>query len=299
MNISNWNLLRSFLQVAERGSLAAAARALELSQATLTRDIQALEHETGLNLFRRTTRGMELTTQGRGLVESAGSMQEAFDRFSRQASGYSEELIGEVRISANEIIGRYLLPNAVVALREHHPQLQVELVIDNHVSSLNKREADIAFRMFRPSQPDLVSRRLPDMELGFFAHEDYVKRHGVPRSLAELPQFSFITEDKDQTFLEGAAALGLDFMRNDFYLRTDDFATQIQLARAGGGIVGMHKRMAEQCDELVPVLEDVMLPVVELWLVCHSDVQFNARIRETMHFLGDWFAEDVYRGMMV
>ena len=68
-----------------------------------------------------------------------------------------------MRITANDIVGSYLLPPAIKALRDEHPGLQVEIVISNQVSNLNKREADIALRMFRPSQADLVARRLSDL----------------------------------------------------------------------------------------------------------------------------------------
>ncbi|MDH5693251.1 MAG: LysR family transcriptional regulator [Gammaproteobacteria bacterium] len=298
MNIEDWNYLRSFLLVAKLGSLAAAARALGSSQSTLTRDIQNLELETGLNLFRRTTRGMQLTASGQGLVDAASDMQEAYERFARIAGGLSEALEGEVRISANEIVGRHLLPAAIVALRKQHPHLQVEIVITNEVSSLSKREADIAFRMFRPTQPELVSKRLPDMHLGFYAHCHYIAEHGRPASIDELTQFDVINADKDREFLDGAAEMGFHFLREDFVLRTDDLSTQINLARAGAGIVGMHKRMACLWPELHEVLPDLPLPPLEFWLVCHGDVQYNQRIRETMTFFSQWFAEDAYRGMM-
>jgi DNA-binding transcriptional LysR family regulator len=66
-------------------------------------------------------------------------------------------------VSANEIVGVYLLPTAIAAFKKHHPKVNIEIVISNLSSSLSKREADIALRMFRPTQPDLVVRRLPDL----------------------------------------------------------------------------------------------------------------------------------------
>ncbi|MEJ2644430.1 MAG: LysR family transcriptional regulator [Gammaproteobacteria bacterium] len=180
MNQLDWALIRSFLAVARLGSLSAAARDMGVSQPTLSRDIQALEAATGLNLFRRTTQGLVLTPQGQRLVDAADHMNAAADRFARQASGLSVELEGDVRISANEIVGTYLLPPAIADFRQEHPAVHVEVVISNGASSLSKREADIALRMFRPTQPDLVARRLPDLELGFYAHRDYLDRRGEP-----------------------------------------------------------------------------------------------------------------------
>ncbi len=117
MNNVDWDQIRSFLAVSRLGSLSAAARELGVSQPTLTRDIQALETTTQLNLFKRTTQGLELTEAGQLLVEAAGRMNDAAEWFERQASGLSVELKGDVRISANDIVGVYLLPPAIAAFR--------------------------------------------------------------------------------------------------------------------------------------------------------------------------------------
>ncbi len=299
MNNIDWGLIRSFLAVSRLGSLSAAARELTVSQPTLSREIQTLETTTGLNLFRRTTQGLQLTEAGQALVEAAGRMNDAADLFSRQASGLSVELEGDVRISANEIVGIYLLPPAIAAFREHHPGVHIEIVISNRASSLSKREADIALRMFRPTQPDLVARRLPDMDLGFYAHEDYVKQHGEPENIEEFRHHTVIGYDENMEFIEGAAKLGYKFVRDNFAVRTDHLLAQFNLGRAGAGIIGTHVELAKHWPELVRIMEWVPLPALEFWIVCHSDVQFNSRIRELMRFLANWFDDDPYRDLLI
>jgi len=299
MNNLDWGLIRSFLAVSQTGSLSAAARALGVSQPTLSREIQALESSTGLSLFKRTTQGLSLTEHGRALVETAGHMSDAADRFIRQASGMSVELEGDVRISVNEIVGIYLLPPAIAAFREQHPGVQVEIVITNRASSLSKRDADIALRMFRPSQPDLVARRLPDMEVGFYAHKDYIAKHGEPTNMDEFFQHSILGFDEGMDFINGGRAMGIEFKKQDFALRTDHLLAQLGLLRAGAGIGGTHVEIARHFPELKRVLEFIPLPKMEFWCVCHADVQFNSRIREMMHFLVKWFEKDPYREMLL
>jgi len=294
MNSMDWGLIRSFLAVARLGSLSAAARELGVSQPTLSREMQALEAGTELNLFRRTTRGLVLTEQGQALVEAADEMSTAAERFARQASGLSAELEGDVRISANEIVGIYLLPPAIAAFREQHPAVHIEIVISNRPSGLNKREADIALRMFRPTQPDAVARRLPDMELGFYAHRDYIERHGEPADIEDFKRHSIIGFDQDMDFIEAAAQLGYRFERDDFAVRTDHMLAQINLLRAGAGIGGTHVGLASQWPELVRIMEWVPLPALQFWCVTHRDVQYNSRIREVMQFLIAWFGEQPY-----
>jgi DNA-binding transcriptional LysR family regulator len=299
MNKLNWDLICSFLTVSRNGSLSAAARELGVSQPTLSRDIQALESATELNLFKRTTQGLQLTEAGQRLVDAATHMGEAADMFSRQASGMSVQLQGTVRISANEIVGIYLLPAAVTAFREQHPGVQIEIVITNEASSLSKREADIALRMFQPRQPDLVARRLPDMELGFYAHRDYLQKYGKPETVEEFQQHTIIGFDENMEYIESAAQLGYQFTRDNFALRTDHMLMQINLARAGAGIIGTHVALAQHWNELERILQWVALPSLEFWVVCHSDVQYNSRIRSLFDFLIKWFETEPYKNLII
>jgi len=296
MNNISWHLIRSFLAVAQLGSVSAAARSLGVSQPTLSRDIQMLEMQTKLNLFKRSTQGLGLTEAGQSLVESAEQMRNAADAFNRQASGLSTGLAGDIRISANEVIGIYLLPAAIAAFQRQHPAINVEIVISNRASSLNKREADLALRMFRPSQASLVARRLPDMALGFYAHKDYLKAHGIPDSIDTVLQQQIIGFDQDTDFIDAANSMGYQFCPDDFHLRTDNMLMQIQLARHAAGIIVTHVGLAEQWPELVHILQQIPLPTLEFWVVCHADSQYNARIRSFKKHLIEWFNDAPYHG---
>lgn len=294
MHSYDWGLIRSFLAVAQHGSLSAAARELGVSQPTLSRDIQALEAAAALNLFRRTTQGLQLTDTGQTLVDAASQMNAAAEQFARQTIGLSAELTGDVRLSVNEVVGCYLLPPALAALREQHPGVNIEIVVSNSVSSLSKREADIALRMFRPTQPDLVARRLPAIELGFFAHREYLTRHGTPESFDDCRDHTLIGFDAQTEFIDEAARHGYSLVRDNFALRTDHLLLQIHLIRAGAGIGVTHVDLAAKWQDVVRILQDVPLPALEFWIVCHRDVQHSSRIRATMQFLATWFEAGAY-----
>jgi len=294
MNRVSWHLIRSFLAVAQLGSVSAAARSLGLSQPTLSRDIQLLEAQTALNLFKRSTRGLVLTEAGQALVEPAKQMSVNAEAFSRQASGLSTELAGDIRISANEVIGIYALPAAIAAFKQQHPAVQFEIVISNRASSLNKREADLALRMFRPIQTGLIARRLPDMPLAFYAHQDYLMAHGMPDSVDDLGQHQVIGFDQDTDFIDAVNITGYQFNQHDFHFRTDNMLMQIQLARHAAGIIVTHVGLAKHWPELVRILDKVPLPTLEFWIVCHADTQYNARISAFKKHLIEWFENDPY-----
>ena len=298
MNGLSWDLVRSFLQVTKSGSLSSAARDMGVSQPTLSRNIQALEKQTQLQLFKRTTQGLVLTEAGEKLVSAALEMDGAADLFQRQISGMSEELVGDVRISANEILGIYLLPPALAAFQRLHPGVQVEIEVSNKVVSLNKRDADIALRMYRPTQPDLVARKLAEIEVGLYASTGYLEQHGAPTSVDVLKEHSLIGFDQSTVLIEAMNKMGYAFGPHDFSFRTDHLPAQINLARSDAGIVGTHVGLAKHLPELVRVLEWLPIPSMELWIVCHGDTQHNSRIRELTKFLSLWFAEDIYKDIL-
>ncbi len=298
MNNIDWELIRTFLAVAEQGSVSAAARALEASQPTLSRHIRELERQTSLSLFERTPQGLILTEQGEGLVDAAMRMGESAEHFSRLVSGLSAELDGDLRITANEIVGYYLLPPLLAAFRERHPGVSLEMVITNQASNLNKREADVALRMFRPTQPDLVVSRLPDLELGFFAARDYLNRHGTPETLEALMAHPLIGFDQDSTFIEAAAEMGISLERDAFPLRTDHMLLHIALMRSGAGIGATHVGIGQSYPELVRILPQSPLPTLEFWCVCHRDLRLNPRVQALMRFMREWFGEDPYHAVL-
>ncbi len=114
----DWNLIRSFVAVAETGSLSAAARKLAASQPTLGRHVAELEQALGVVLFRRGRTGYELTEQGAALFERAQTVGEAANAFARLATGATEQIAGTVRIAASEVVSAYVLPPMLARLRQ-------------------------------------------------------------------------------------------------------------------------------------------------------------------------------------
>ncbi|WP_434362436.1 LysR family transcriptional regulator [Parasalinivibrio latis] len=293
MNI-NWQGIHYFMMVVEAGSLSKAASRNNLSQPTLSRKIQELESQLGYALFTRNTQGLVLTDEGSHLVEAAGLMSQAADQFSRIAMSNDFILAGDIRISANEIVGHYLLPEAIAAFQREHPEISCETVIDNRATNLSKRDADIAIRMFQPLQPDLVCRRLPDMPLGFFAHKDYISKYGKPATLADLRHHRMIGFDQVTSFIDQAAKLGFDLQRGHFQIRSDSLVQHIYHMKAGAGIAVTHKGLAAKFEEIYEVAPNTPLPVLPVYLTAHQDVSRHIRLRTFMRFLGDWFNEKGY-----
>jgi len=114
-----------------------------------------------------------------------------------------------VRISSSEVVGLEVLPPIVTQQREQQPELKVELVLTNQAQDLLRLEADIAVRMVRPRQLELVARSISRIELGLFAHQNYLGRLGTPRKLADFAIHSVIGDDQPSDLVRNAALVRL------------------------------------------------------------------------------------------
>ncbi len=281
----DWSLVQAFLAVAETGSLSAAARALGRSQPTLGRQVRALETQLGGALFRRQPRGLDLTETGQALLSPARQMREAAGVMALAAAGRAERLEGIVRITASVAVSVWHLPPILAAIRQAEPRITLDIVPSDRSSNLLYREADIAIRMYRPTQQDLVTRHLGDTAIGAFAAKSYLARRGIPRSAADLATHDLIGQDRETQLIDGMRAAGVPVRREDFALRCDDVATLWELIRAGCGI-GFAQRSLGLRD---PLLQEIdlgqPLPTLPVWLTAHEVMRQTPRIRRIWDLL--------------
>ena len=282
-----WDHIRTFSEVAKQGSLLAASRHLGLTQPTVGRHIDLLEEGLGFPLFTRGREGMRLTDKGADLVATADEMTGTAADFVRVASGLEERIEGTIRISANEIFGALLLPGMIAEFMADNPMIEVEIDVSNEATNLLQRDADIAIRMFRPTQNDLVARKIRDLPLGLYAHERYLERCPAPQTVEDLNQHVLVGQDRSPSLIAAFGAVGLRLAPNEFQFRCDSIIAGISAVRGGIGIGPLHVGMASHWPGVVQVLPYLPVPSLELWLACHADVRHNKRIRMVMDFLAD------------
>ncbi|MFT6024740.1 MAG: DNA-binding transcriptional LysR family regulator, partial [Ascidiaceihabitans sp.] len=154
----DWNQARAFLVTAEEGSLSAAARALGLTQPTLSRQVSGLETALGLTLFERTPRALLLTQAGTEVLAHFRSMGDAANRISLTATGQSQAITGHVVIAATNMMATHYLPPILKKIQAKAPELTIEINASNELSDLRRREADIAIRHVRPQDENLFAK---------------------------------------------------------------------------------------------------------------------------------------------
>ncbi|WP_373236255.1 LysR family transcriptional regulator, partial [Cohaesibacter celericrescens] len=232
----DWNHARAFLVTVEEGSLSAAARALGLTQPTLGRQVSALENELGVVLFERVGRGLTLTPNGQDLAEHVRGMGEAASRVSLTASGKSLSIEGTVCISASEVDAAYRLPPIATRLRQLHPGVNLEIVATNAESDLRRREADIAIRNYRPTQPNLIAKKVAVLKGRMFATPAYLHSLGNPQTPKGLNQADFIGFNRSNELIEVMKRFGLTLTQDNFPIISENHLVQWEHVKQGLGI---------------------------------------------------------------
>jgi DNA-binding transcriptional LysR family regulator len=284
-NDFDWRLIRSFLAALEQGSLLGAARALGGSQPTLGRHIAELEAQLGTVLFERTGRGLLPTPAALRLADSARAMEAAANQLARNVSGAEASASGSVRITASQPVACFLLPDVLARMRLALPEVQVELVSSNAVANLLRREADIALRMVEPTQASLVAKRIGKVTLGAYAHGDYLRRRGTPRSPQDLLTHDLVGSDRDEALRRGFASFGFPVEREAFAFRTDDLVAYWAAVRAGIGVGFLADYLARTDSGLVALLPMLKIPPLPIWLTVHREIRTSRRIRAVYDFL--------------
>jgi len=281
----DWNQAKAFLATAEEGSLSAAARALKLSQSTLSRQVEALEQELGLVLFERVGRGLTLTPSGVELLSHVRPMGDAANRMSLSAAGHSEAIEGTVSISASEIYAAMVLPPILIRLRQLEPRIHIQIVASNRASDLQRREADIAIRNFPPTQPDLIAKKIGDVFLRLYATPAYLDRIGNPKLPHDLRNADFISIDNSGGFLKGLNALGLDLTEQNFTSSTENILVMWALVKEGLGIGMIDDVLGDAEPGVCRVLAHFDPLVLPVWLVVHRELKTSRRVRVVYDFL--------------
>jgi DNA-binding transcriptional LysR family regulator len=206
------------------------------------------------------------------------------------AGARSHQIDGTVRLTASQIAGTYLLPPLLVALRGQHPALQIEVVATDKTDNLLRREADLAVRMYRPTQNDLIAKKVAELPMGIFAARSYLERMGQPDSPQDLEAHTIIGYDRSTLIIDGMRQMGMPVDRSFFALRSDDQVVCWQMVKAGMGIGFGLCIIAAHEPDLVQLWPDMEVGTLPVWLTAHRELRMSPRVRVTFDHLAKGFS---------
>lgn len=283
----DWNLLRAFHATAQNGSLSAAARALGLTQPTLSRQIAALEESIDLMLFERDGRRLTLTEAGRALLTHVEEMGQAANRLALTASGQRSGLRGLVRITASDVSSAHYLPQIVREIRMRAPQITVEIVADDDIRNLLAREADIALRHIRPENPNLVAKLLQEKTGYFYATSSYLDVRGRPQTVQDLAQHDWIAMGEVTRMHSYMVGMGIPITPDHFRTISENGLVAWEMCKAGLGISPMTSDMVTDAPHIERILPEFLKVTYPVWLVTHREIHTSPRIRLVFDMLAE------------
>jgi len=275
----DWNRVRAFLVTAEEGSLSAAARVLDMTQPTVGRQVSALEEELGISLFERTNSGLVLTQSGADLMAQAKAMEDAAINLSRLASGHVETVEGSVCISATEMMAAFTLPPIIEKLRNRWPKIEIEVLASSDTSDLSRREADIAIRNYRPTQQELIAKRVQNTLGHLYASKSYIQNLERRQSPQDLNNAVFLGADRSNSVISYLNKFGFQLSPSNFPVLSASHLVQWEMVKQGIGIgfmkadIGDAEPLVERVLPTFPAFEN------ETWLVAHRELKTSRRLR--------------------
>jgi len=281
----NWNDLRYFLELSRQGKLLRAAARLHVDHTTVSRRVSRLETQLDVRLFDKSPRGYQLTDAGLRLLPLAEQIETRSNQLYQDIAGKDARLSGTVRVSTPEALGSQVIARHVTEFRREHPDIEIELVAETRLTSLSKREADIAINFSRPQSGRLIARKLCDYRLRLFGSRDYLEANAPINCVDDLAQHEFVAYIDDLIEMPELRFFENTIKNARVVFRSTNVSAQYNAILDGIGLGLVHCFMAQNEPALQVVLADEISVERTYWLLVHEDLRHVARVDAVCKFL--------------
>lgn len=285
-----------FAQLASAQSLSTVARERNVAASHMSRSLARMEAQCGLRLMHRTTHSLSLTDEGEVFLEYAQRILAEHRQLQNSFASRSCSVVGTVRLSISQILAEYVLIPRLGKLRALHPELKLDLHLDDRLVSMADEAMDIVVRAGVAPAQTAIARNLGSHGRALYASPVYLKKHGVPRAPADLQLHSLISNTtsithNQWTFEENAVVTPLAVQGR---LRVNSSAAVVSLALAGAGIARINDVIGRELvaqGRLKPVLaRHTVSDVYSIDAVILAERHRAPKIRATIDYLQVCFA---------
>lgn len=279
----NWDNLRYVLMVAEKGSIAAAARELNVNRTTVLRRINAFQDNLNCRIFERSDSGYILTPEAEKMIDAAREVENTLFNMQRQIAGRELRLEGELRVTTTDTLIVSLIGPHLASFHRKHPHIVVNVVMTNNILDLSRRDADVAIRPTKSPEGNLVGRRLADILFGVYASADYLSSCNADN----LSDHSWIGFETELQSTQPGIWLDANIPVEKICLRGDSFIALKVASENGMGLSLLPHYLGDSSESLqkFPIAIDELN--TGLWLITHPDLIRSAKV----HAFMDHFAE--------
>lgn len=285
MNVS-WDDFRIAHQVAESGSLSGAGKQLGMNHATVLRHVNQLEQALGVKLFIRHQRGYRLTDAGQLMLTEMPDIQRHFTRLENRLSNVEGQISGNLKITTVvSAYSSYLYPG-LKAFRDRYPQLRLQLIATDEIIALDQGAAHVSIRAgAKPNGPDLMVKKLTEINTGYYAAKSYIDRKGLPKDLSQLNQHEWALPSSEKYHIPFIKALLKHIELDQIVYQSNNFTDVHMAVKAGIGVGPLEVDDAQKHPELIKIPFDFTEHGETLWFVYHKDLKDSARIKMLYQYI--------------
>jgi DNA-binding transcriptional LysR family regulator len=286
----DWDKLKIFHTVAEASSFTKAATVLNLSQSAISRQIQSLENELKIKLFERHARGLVLTDNGKYLFQTAHEVISKLKDVEATFSNEKNMLKGKLTVTTVVSFGTTWLTPRIKEFMDLHPEIEVELIFDDRELDLSTREADVAIRMRRPKQLNLIQKKFIDFNYHIYGSNEYLEKNGYPKILKDLDKHKFITYGRGAPSPvynpDWVLKLGVkEGKKRKSMMKVNSVYGLLLAAQSGVGLAALPDYIAHNIPNLTKVLPDETGKPTETHFVYPASLKNNARLMAFRNFI--------------
>ncbi len=279
----DWDKLRIFHAVAEAGSFTHAGEKLNLSQSAVSRQIGSLEETLTVPLFHRHARGLILTEQGEILFRAAHEIFAKLAMTEAMIAEVREKPEGALKVTTTVAFGSVWLTPRLKEFLSLYPDIDVSLILADSELDLSMREADVAIRLTRPRQADLIQRHIMTMRYGVYATPDYLKEYGMPKTPQDLDSHRIIVYGEDAQppvanlnwLLDAGKPAG---QSRRAVLKVNSVYGIFRAVQSGLGIGALPAYMSQESTNLVEILPETKGPSVEMFFAYPEELKASKRV---------------------
>tara|TARA_Y100001970_G_scaffold244555_1_gene310820 strand:- start:2851 stop:3741 length:891 start_codon:yes stop_codon:yes gene_type:complete len=286
----DWDKLKIFHTVAEAGSFTKASTVLNLSQSAISRQIQTLENELKIHLFERHARGLVLTNNGEYLYRTAHDVITRLKDVEANLSDEKNKLTGKLTVTTVVSFGTTWLTPRIKEFMDLNPEIEIELIFDDKELDLATRQADVAIRMRRPKQLNLIQKKFVDFNYHIYGSNKYLEKNGYPKNLKDLDKHKFITYGKgtpspvynpDWVLKVGTK----DGKKRKSLMKVNSVYGLLLAVQSGVGLAALPDYIAHNISGITKVLPEEPGKPTETHFVYPASLKNNARLISFRNFL--------------
>ncbi|MEO0413080.1 MAG: LysR family transcriptional regulator [Pseudomonadota bacterium] len=290
--MQDWDKLRLFTVVAEKGSFSEGARALNMSQPALSRQVRALETELGLQLFHRHARGTVLTHDGEMLYARTSDFAKIVESTRRRMSESGESVRGQLTVTMTMSFGTQWIVPRLHKFQESYPDVELELLLSDADLSVGEGDAEMAVRFNPSAHADDIQRPLMTLAHKLYASRAYLADHGLPKDLDDLDHHRLVTYGphtpapiRDVNWILSIGRPGNEPRKS--HLMINNVPGIRRAVMSGLGVAALPEYIVSPDDGLVCILPNIKGPDFQSYVVYPSALKNARRIKAFRGFLMD------------